>query len=331
MSTGSEHSGSISNQGQYILEENNELQDIGMHIESHGVGLVLRNVFPELTILYIRVQNETCYCVLGKGMILCEASSLLKSLCEKYDLSLRRTPSWICQRKGIGRLRAVCSRSGMPDKSTSTGKRLIVSKKCGCTALVTKVPLSHCESEALKAEIEKSNLIVDKLSTFCNVHSVNMEHSGHLTQQSGTVVHKYINRYGDILTDSALRDQISTFLSIADHNDGLVLRLSSMLEETFPHIQVSDNALRNFVAHERRDQSDAQNLIKYMKKLQVEGDMEHLSYGTTSTGVLSFITWSFKGSRALAQSYCDLLFWDSTHNLTRYSYKFSTFTVVDCE
>lgn len=80
-----------------------------------------------------------------------------------------------------------------------------------------------------------------------------------------------------------------------------------------------------------RDECDGEKLINHMENEKSKGRVDHLSYGFTSNNVLSYVTWSFEGSKEIAQKYGDIVFWDSTHDMIPYTYKLSSFTVVDCE
>ena len=60
-------------------------------------------------------------------------------------------------------------------------------------------------------------------------------------------------------------------------------------------------------------------------------EIEYLNYGLTKNRTLKYLTWSFSGSKKVVHRCGDIVFWDSTHNLTKYYYKFSTFTVIESE
>lgn len=66
--------------------------------------------------------------------------------------------------------------------------------------------------------------------------------------------------------------------------------------------------------------------------MEKEPTIEYLDYAIDlDTGVLSSIVWSFKGSNEIFSRCGDLGFVDSTHHLTKYSYKLTTIIVPDSE
>lgn len=113
-----------------------------------------------------------------------------------------------------------------------------------------------CNSENIKEEIQCFIINVEKSATFGKVHNLNKKHSAISTQKPIIGVQKYIERYRDILTYLALRDQISSILNIAYNLsmnpsliDGLILRMFPMLANAFQNVKVADSTLRKFLAH----------------------------------------------------------------------------------
>lgn len=66
-----------------------------------------------------------------------------------------KVTEWNCQRKGKGRLRATCHKSGNCFKSEGKGIRSKVSKKVGCIACVTTNPHKDTESPDVILQVER--------------------------------------------------------------------------------------------------------------------------------------------------------------------------------
>ncbi len=67
-------------------------------------------------------------------------------------------------------------------------------------------------------------------------------------------------------------------------------------------------------------------------RTEAQGIIEYLKVSLNDkSGVLTSAIWSYQRSSETVARCGDVLYWDSTRNTTKYSYKLSTFTVVDSE
>lgn len=118
---------------------------------------------------------------------------------------------------------------------------------------------------------------------------------------------------------------------MSPRSDGFMIRLHSFLSQSFPHADIFYNAVRNCVSKVLHDERDAKTIVHLLEGMKECGKVEHLSYGFSADNVLTYITWTFKGSKEITNRYGDVAFWDATHNMTTYAYKLSRFTLVDSE
>lgn len=91
--------------------------------------------------VYLQCPEIPNQAVLSRGTIVPFASNVLRELCEKYSLRRGHRTMWICKRKDQGRLRATCSFAGSLQRTKGKGKRGRRSKKVGCSAIVSTLPL----------------------------------------------------------------------------------------------------------------------------------------------------------------------------------------------
>lgn len=273
-------------------------------------------------------------------------SMTLRTLCELTNLNTGISCSWNCKSKDLGRLYARCSLSGVAVQSRGKGIRTIMSKKVGCPASVTTISLekylSNLETDMDASEIASAiNTQATELMdvngkksaamSFCVIRSSSTEHDGHECDSSSPE-NMLLCRTFDVLAVPELRSALETFIQISPRGRGFTTKAFNYLKEAFPHISIPIDTVRNVIANISFDEKDASDLVSFLRLQKASGALEFLQVVLDDeTGVLRCVTWSYAGSREVVRRCGDLLFWDSTHNMTRYAYKLASFTVVDSE
>ncbi len=107
---------------------------------------------------------------------------------------------------------------------------------------------------------------------------------------------------------------------------------SHYLSELFTNVHIPNHTIRNTVARRRKCDDDASTFVSALRKKKARGELEYLRiYLDEDTGVLKSVIWTFRGSKQCVQKLWGYCFWDSTHNMTRYDYKVSFFTIIGSE
>lgn len=166
-------------------------------------------------------------------------------------------------------------------------------------------------------------------TSFCVIVAKNLENYGLLMR--GCEPHKIVlSRYSDGLQNAQVVSSLKDFMRIIHHNRGDISRAVSYIAKKFPSITVSHESIRNAVLHMDTEEDDSQKFVDSLRSELPNGSVEFLHIvQNDSTGLLTSATWCFKGAQEIVSRCCDVVFWDSTHNVTPYSYKLATFTVVD--
>lgn len=221
--------------------------------------------------------------------------------------------------------------------SNSTGLGQPISTKTGCCASVTIVTASKDELEKLSAAITASSVEFQfyvRSASFVKLYSVDMSHSNHHIERFINLT-RVICRQKDIFNEPEIRQKIISFIisqmHISERGDGFLINLRIYLEDIVPSVKITADTLKNFTSPVRKEEEDASKLTRYMKELNLNNQLDQVSYSFTKSNVVLNITWSFKESREVAQKLNDIVFSDFTNNMTSYTDKLWTFTVVEYE
>ncbi|KAI0565477.1 Ubiquitin-like protease [Gracilaria domingensis] len=340
-----------------VNDSDEQLDDVPQEVDLCNIGSQLRkgecggflsieeNGTTVETLYYVRTPPVPELVILQPGTVVLAQSSLLKSLCELRDNARELGTSWICQRKDLGRFLSTCSHSGGPRKSSSKGMRERGSKKVGCEAKVTttSIHMSYQQNvcdyviSSIKKDCEsyrtKAGLDLDQfhLNSFCVIRNINMSHTNHVPKKISSGK-KLISRSRDVLENEEIMSALLAFRRACPGGKGSVMKLERFLGDQFPRCEIEYETLRNVVKKISEGEEDANNLVKYLQQRKREGKVEFLDHHQDEeTGELSSIVWSVKGSKELVHRCGDVIFWDSTHNTTRYNYRLATMTAVDSE
>lgn len=321
--------------------DNEELRSIGIQLQELHCGGFVESSDQTVTLFYVQAPPSPVLAVLRSGTVLPQCSSILRALCELSNAGSGIKASWNCKKKDHGRLHARCVYGGCAPRSRSTGIRDRSSKKIGCPAAVSTILLSRFSGDVARREmarqVELAAVSLLKCESegvpmqFCSVKTVNMEHVGH---SPDLVSHDQMpmTRSSEVLSHPQLNSALRLFLRISPRVRGSTMKACKYLSELFPDISIPHGTIRNAIYRMSNDEEDASVLVSFLKKERAEGELEYLHVVLDDeSGVLQSVTWSFSGSRDVVRRCGDLLFWDSTHNATRYAFKLATFTVIDSE
>lgn len=165
---------------------------------------------------------------------------------------------------------------------------------------------------------------------FCRIYTVDINHTNHSVEKAENV-DVVVNRVEELLSRKELKQELCNMIENCGRENGFQLKSWITLTELFPRYSISYNAVRNSIYILGINGQDADQLVSHMTELRKSGVLEYFSYVISTSNVLEFITWSFKGSKEVVKRCSDICFWDYTHHMTRYSYKLSSFTIVDSE
>eukprot|EP00171_Calliarthron_tuberculosum_P005332 IDg5332t1 len=113
---------------------------------------------------------------------------------------------------------------------------------------------------------------------------------------------------------------------------GSNMKAAKFLADAHPDVHIPDSTLKNAIALMKSIEDDAQCLVERMRSMRYNNELEYLLFNIdTETGILSSVTWDFTGASCVVRRCNDLLIYDSTHNMTRYAYKLSSFSLLDSE
>ncbi len=233
------------------------------------------------------------------------------------------------------------------------GLRERSSPKLGCEATISTVPLVKNEVNTSILEIIRNRLI--KISSenpscllplyepmdfkrsstslydkFCVVSKVYLRHNHEDLEEKDN--HIYLHRISDVLEDKKIMKLLDMFLSIHPTGDACIMKASYFLESAFPNYIISEEILKNVIYLKRNNKYDAMQVVQSLRDEKDKGAVEYFTFKLhDENGMLKTLIWSFQGSGELVRKYGDLMFWDSTHEMTKYDYKLSTFNIVDSE
>lgn len=315
--------------------DSNIFEEVGSVLKQNKEGIYLNdNSVISRSLYYHSAPSNPSLVLLTKGTIIRYDRKLLLDLCNKFELKHGIVPHWNCEVKGPGALRATCKRAGLPRKSKGNGERNKISMKIGCLEKMTTVPLNYLEEEQIIDILKKTFFDDDNAYRndirFCKINTISMEHHNH-TIESALDFEAVVNTTQDLLSNDKMKYELCRLIEYCGREKGFGLKAWFSMQELFPKYKISYNAIRNSIYILNINEKDAYDLILYLKELKDQGAVEYLSYGLTKSNVLEYVTWSFNGSYATISRQGDIIFWDSTHNMTKYCYKLATFTAVDSE
>lgn len=308
-------------------EEDRNIVEVGTSLRNKGIGGLIR-LHGSVRLVYLSCPESREDVCVYPGVIIPFNAETLKSLCELAGLNTGERSRWACQVKDSGRLRAVFNRSGSPEKAKGVGKRKKVSQKVGCTAKATTRPMSNDEEDVVECianlckevsgdEHVRHNLDIYK--RFCVVRTVDLEHVNHVNE-SVEGESFFVHRMAQILDSRSIMSHLKHYLSINPGGPACNLKAEKHLRHVMPHVHFDQTALKNAIDYIRWNENEAQEFIQILKRERDgEKSVEFLSYEREeNSGVLSSVTWSFKGCKDIVKRCNDILFWDSTHNITKY-------------
>ena len=313
-----------------------DLAEIGRKLQIDSSGTVYKSKCyskENNRLVYFKVPSTTSLVVLQSGVIIPFNSNTLLSLCEKRDAAYGKGVSWSCKVKESSsrRMNARCSFAGEVKASRGEGKRNRVSKKTNCPASVSTVALKKEEQHELDEVLRLDPTWKhDGESTFCIVKTINFYHNDHPVEKLDPG-QEAVLKSSDILQNSYISEPLRRFISVVGSEKGATLRALRFLKSTCPSSMINYETLRNAIQRMRNDGLDASKLISNLSEMKKNGRVEYLSFDLAENNVLNSVTWSFKGSRDVVQRCGDVLYWDSTHNMTPFSYKLASLTLVDSE
>lgn len=136
----------------------------------------------------------------------------------------------------------------------------------------------------------------------------------------------FLSRMDDILNHIGVTEAIKTYMKIEKTGKASVIKASSFLKELFLDIHFECDTLNNAMKKINGGEVDIGDVIEFLEEEKRIGEIEFLSIiRDESNGILKGLIWTFKGSKEVCNLCGDLIFWDSTHNLTVYDYKLSSF------
>ena len=274
-----------------------KLKEIGDELHRREIG-VLICIENKDYLYYHSAPADYKLVILNESTIIRNDRVLLKSLCELLELQKRNHQQWNCESKGFCSLRATCKRSGIPRKSKSVGIRNKISQKVNCPACVTTVPLTNGVYKLVLNSLENKGFTFEQkpesLNVICRVNKVNVNHEFHAIEKA-LQNRKYISSVKDLINEVDIREALLRFLSYTSKQKGSNIKAWIYLQELFPNYHFTYDVIRNSVHTLEKNDEDAMELIKFMKVLHENGDLEYFSYGLTKTKVLDYVTFAFKG------------------------------------
>lgn len=72
-------------------------------------------------------------------------------------------------------------------------------------------------------------------------------------------------------------------MNIFERNNGFIVKLYSLLQDSFPMVDVEGASLRNCIYSISKQQKDKEKLIKYLESLKEDNKVEHIPYGFTES------------------------------------------------
>lgn len=146
------------------------------------------------------------------------------------------------------------------------------SSKSGCQAAVNTVALTRHQTETIIETVKSSfnssamfeGTCINNVN-FCKISTSVLTHSNHVIEvcdMSTQIVHSS----NDIINRPEMYRCMIGFMSMSDRSDGFMMRLNSLLEQSFPGAVISYNAVRNFVSKVMHDEKELKNLSIYRRK-----------------------------------------------------------------
>ena len=125
--------------------------------------------------------------------------------------------------------------------------------------------------------------------------------------------------------------QLKGFLTINPYGRGILQKANILLLSTFPEYFIPESVLKNVLLKLREVKDDTESLLNDLMERNGKSIEFMKTNRDADTGVLDFMAWCFKGSKNVVLRCTEPVFWDATHNTTRYEYKLSSFTAIDSE
>ena len=120
-------------------------------------------------------------------------------------------------------------------------------------------------------------------------------------------------------------------MTINPYGRGILQKANILLLSTFPEYFIPESVLKNVLLKLREVKDDTETLLNDLMERNGKSIEFMKTNRDAETGVLDFVAWCFKGSKDVVLRCTEPVFWDATHNTTRYEYKLSSFNAIDSE
>ena len=324
--------------GQDIDLRDFNIEDIDKELRERRLGALVHTKRFGSTFLYLRVPELASMVILQEGTFLPFNSDYGKKLCELNSIRLGYAAKWACKKKDYGRLSARCSSFGSGSSSRSKGIRERNTKRVNCPAFCNTIRAESVldESDQMSLLTAMADLVDDEeedsdSQIICTISSFDWHHVAHTSLLRNGVRTSY-TRVSDIVQNDDIFRDIRRMLELCGNTHGTGTKVRLQLRKLYPDIMFGENVIRNAIAKIRSDSECAHKFVDTLQAMKQTGQIEYIHlFIHPVTNVLQGAVWSYQGASSVVQRCNDILFWDSTHNTTKFLYRLASFTLIDSE
>ena len=124
-----------------------------------------------------------------------------------------------------------------------------------------------------------------------------------------------------MMSNEQLFRDIQLMIELCCDTKGVDTKTRQQFRKKHPEIEFSESIIRNTIIRIRSDSKSAQKFVNTLETMKENLQVEFLHlFLHPITNILEDAVWSYAEARNVMSRCDDLLFWDSTHNSTKFLY-----------
>lgn len=335
------------------IRNGDDMADLGNALESENSGGVISATVDGkqyTSIFYVGESFPVQHCFVLVNSIFFEDPTSLGVRATNSEREELRDTRWTCQMKEPGRSAGICSRAGVGGTCRGGGIREKETRK-GDFAANASTSLAIPLFQKRKGAIEAPRIVVSTMAKMLmtkyssarggamdclpvRISRINMAHTDHVPDFLPFSSSLTLSTTGSsLLTNEEVKRHLICFIGHCGRKiSGRGTRATQYLQRMLPQHIFRESAAHQALQSLRDNVADADDLVKHLRDLKRLHLVEYLRFEVGKDIGLTYIFFSTIGCRELsARCGDDVGVMDSTHNISRYSYKLITILYVDSE